>query len=206
MVEGGLVSAAYRVGRDLLAWLVPKRTPPDEVVRLRQKWKGEIESHLRWIDDTVGYGEAIVRDVKRVDAYPNVDDKRKGISPWFRVGLLGTYHRGLQVGIRIEGLKYEQGEKGWRFCNFQAGEDKDVNAYVVGLIPFERIVTIDWQGDEYYGSPHVYCHFTSRRREPYEEVVLCEKRKLDRSVYYSEIAKYDQVARLSKKLARRRHA
>ncbi|HXF96026.1 MAG TPA: hypothetical protein VNI61_07965, partial [Gemmatimonadales bacterium] len=114
MVEWGLVSAAYRVGRDLLTWLWPKRMPPEEVVRLRQKWKEEIERHLRWIDDTVGYGEAIVRDVRRVDAYPQVDDERKGISPWFRVGLLGTYHRGLQVGLRIEALKYDQTERGWR--------------------------------------------------------------------------------------------
>jgi hypothetical protein len=89
--EWGLLSPLYRITKDLLTWLWPKRTPPEQVVRLRQKWKEEIEEQLRWIDDTEGYGRAIIRDVKRVDAYPKVDEKGKGISPWFRVGLLGTY-------------------------------------------------------------------------------------------------------------------
>jgi hypothetical protein len=110
------------------------------------------------------------------------------------------------VGLRIEGLKYEERHKGWRYCDHQSGEEKDINAYLVGLIPFERIVSIDWHGDEYYGLPHVYCRFSSKRREPYEEIVFCEKRKLDRFVYYSEIAKQDQVLRLSKKLRKGIHA
>lgn len=200
MIEWGFLSPAYRIAKDLLGWLWPKQVSPEEVVRLRRKWREELERNLRWIDDAVGYGEAIIRDVERVDFYPQIEEKRKGISPWFKVGLLGLYHRGLQVGLRIEGLKYEEIYKGWRYCDFQKGETEHINAYLVGRIPFERIVSIDWKGDEYNSVPHVYCHFSSKQREPYEDLIFCEKRRLDRFVYYSEIAKNDQVKKLSKKL------
>jgi hypothetical protein len=200
VIEWGWLSPLYRIAVDLVTWPWPKRVPPDETVRLRQKWKVEIEQNLRWFDDHVGFGGAVIRDVRRVDSYPNVDDKSKGISAWFKVGLLGMYHRGLQVGLRIEGLKYEETHAGWRYCDHGAGETPDLNAKLVGLIPFERIVTIDWKGDEYDAIPHIYCQFSGKRNEPYEEIVFCEKRRLDEHVYYTEIAKYDQVRKLSKKL------
>lgn len=198
--EIGLLSPLYNLAKDLLRWLLKKleKEDPARTMELRQKWKAEIQGHLRWIDDVVGYGEAIIRDVRRADLYPQVDAQGKGISPWFRVGLLGLYHRGLQVGLRIEGLRYDEPAGGWRYSDY--GEQPDVNAYVVGRIPFERIVSVDWDGDEYYGFPHVYCRFTSKRKEPYEEVVFCERRRLDHIVYYSEITRYDDVSNLSKRL------
>jgi len=208
MIEWALVSPAYNAAKDLVGWLRGKRKgiSPEEIAKLRQRWKQEIEEKLRWIDGTVGYGEAIIRNVKQVDSYPDVDDKRKGISPWFKVGLLGTYHRGLQVGLRIEGLKYEEREGGYRYYDHSSGEDPDFNAYLVGLIPFDRIVRIDWEGDEHYWIPHVYCHFTSRGKEPYEDLIFCERRKLDRLVYYSEVAKYNEVRKLSKKFKKGHYA
>lgn len=200
--EISLISPIYNAIKDILSFIASrkKKFEPDEIVKLRQKWKQEIESNLRWIDDVVGYGEAIIRDVKRVDSYPDVDDKKKGISPWFRVGLLGTYHRGLQVALRIEELIYDEGEEGWRYSNYKQNEESEINAYLVGLIPFERIVSIDWDGDEYYYIPHIYCQFRGKHKEPYEDIIFCEKRQLDRHVYYSEIAKHEDVVKLSKKL------
>ena len=200
--EFSLISPIYNAVKDTLSLIArrKKKLEPADAVKLRQKWKEEIESRLRWIDDTVGYGEAIIRDVKRVDSYPDTDDKNKGISPWFRVGLLGTYHKGLQVGLNIEGLVYDESELGWRYNNHKQNEKADLNAYLVGLIPFERIVSIDWDGDKYYYIPHIYCEFSGKRKEPYEGIVFCEKRQLDQHVYYSEIAKYEDVVKLSKKL------
>jgi hypothetical protein len=177
-VEYTLLSPAYAFVRDTLGWAFRRlrRSDPSEVIRARQHWKNEIEGKLHWIDDKVGFGEAIIRDARRFDAYPNVDDRKRGISAWFRVGILGLYHKGLQVGLRIEALKYDITYGRWRLNDFKIGETKDMNAYLVGKIPFERVVSIDWDGDEFYGFPHVYCHFSSRKREPYEEVVFCGTR------------------------------
>jgi hypothetical protein len=200
-LEYGLASLIYNALKDLLRWIISRssKLTSAQVIEMRQKWKNEIEKNLRWIDNVVGYGEVIIRDVRRVDLYPDVDGKTKGISPWFRVGLLGTYHRGLQVGLKFEGLKNEE-SKGWRYYDYKTGEEPDLNACLVGLIPFERIVSIDWDGDDYYSIPHVYCHFASKAREPYEDLIFCEKRGTDRSTYYLKIAKYHDVRELSRKL------
>lgn len=176
MIE--LLSLIYGILKDLLKFVQSKQKglSPEEIVKRRQKWKDEIKEKLQLIDDKVGYGEVIIHDVKRKDMYPEVEEKKKVISSWFRVGLLGTYHRGIQVGLGIEGLKYEKKNKAWRFADYKNKEEGDLNAYIVGLIPFEYIANIDWNGDEYYSCPHIYCHFLSKKKEPYEELILCEKR------------------------------
>jgi hypothetical protein len=202
MMEIGLLSPLYNITKDLLRWALKtlEKEDPAKIIELRQKWKAEIQGHLRWIDDVVGHGEAIVRDVRRADLYPEADEKGKGISPWFRVGLLDLYHRGLQVGLRIKGLRYDGSAGSGRYADYVRGEEPHINAHLVGRIPFERIVSVDWDGDEYYGIPHIYCRFTSKRKEPYEEMIFCERRRLDHLVYYSEIARYDDVDSLSKRL------
>lgn len=43
--------------------------------------------------------DVIIRDMERIDSYPESSDKNKGISPWFKAGLMGTYHKGIQVGL-----------------------------------------------------------------------------------------------------------
>ena len=195
------LSIAYNVVKDLFKFVRSKQKSlnPEEIVKHRQEWKDQIKEKLQWIDDKVGYGEVIIRNVKRNDLYPEIEEKKKSISSWFRVGLLGTYHRGIQVGLGIEGLKYEKKYKAWRYTDYKNKEEGNLNAYLVGLIPFENIVNIDWDGDEYYSCPHIYCHFLSKRKEPYEELIFCEKRWLDKLVYYSEIAKYDQVIKFTEK-------
>jgi hypothetical protein len=194
------LSIGYSALKDLLKFVKSKQKGlnPEETVKLRQKWKDEIKEKLQWIDDKVGYGEVIIRDVKQNDLYPEVEEKKKGISSWFRVEYLETYHRGIKVGLHFEKLIYEEKYKAWRLADYKNKEEGDINAYIVGLIPFENIVSIDWNGDEYYSCPHIYCHFLSKRGEPYEELIFCEKRCLDKSVYYREIAKYEKVIKFSK--------
>lgn len=192
----------YNVLKDLTAWLRKRFSKPDpaETVRERASRKREFEENLRWIDDMDAYGEAIVRDISRVDSYPDIEQERKGISPWFRVGLIGLYHRGVEVGLRIEGLKYEPEHEAWRYSNYKGNEESDLSAFLIGRIPFEWIVDVDWEGDEYYGIPHIYCRFRSRRKEPYEELLFCEKRKTPYRPIYSKVASYDEVQKLSKKM------
>jgi hypothetical protein len=196
----GWLSLAYSAIIDFIKYRQNKKgLSPEEIVKRRQKWKDEIEEKFQWINDKVGYGEVIIRDVKRNDLYPEIEDKKKGISSCFRVGYFGTYHRGIEIGLSIHELIYEEKYKAWRFADYKnKKEEGDLNAYVVGLIPFENIANIDWNGDEYYSCPHIYCHFLNKRKEPYEEIIFCEKKLSDKVSYYQEIAKYDQVVKFSK--------
>ncbi len=196
LFEYGLISPVYNEIKNFFRWEKGKKgMTPVETIYARQMWKKEIEEHLL----TGEYGEVIIRDIRRVDTYPNVKEKGKGVSSWFGVGILETCHNGLKVRLRLEGLKYEEKKKEWRYYDYKEGEKPDLNAHLAGLIPFERIVSIDWEGDEYYRCPHIYCHFTSKHKKPYEELIFCEKRGDGQFTYYEEIAKYHNIRKLSKK-------
>jgi hypothetical protein len=177
-----------------------KQTPlEEETIHLCQKWKREIEINTRWIDDRVGLGEAIICNAKCLDPSPDINRKTKEYQP-LRVGLVGFYHRGLQAGLSIEGLNYDKRGKGWRLSDYRKKENPDLNVYLIGLIPFLCIVQIDWEVGEHYRIPHIYCKFIGRNRGPYEDLVFCEKRWLDKHVYYTEIAKFQDVITLTERV------
>ncbi len=200
-MEAGLFSLIYTASKDLLRLVCRRfiKLDPEKVIAHRQKWKKEFEFHFRYIDEASVYGEAIIRDVRRMDSYPIIDGKEKGISPWFKVGLLGLYHRGIQVGLRYEGIKFDETNNGWRFYRYDE-EEPDVRAIIIGRIPFDAIVEIDWEGDEYYYVPHIYCRFDQKKKEPYEEIVFAEQMKGSGWPFYHDICNYHSVIRLSKKL------
>jgi hypothetical protein len=195
-----LISPAIGIAKDAISMLLRRvrRPDPAEVIQRRQKLKTEVEGRLRWTDNSTRYGEAIIRDVKRVDDYPNVDPRSRGISAWYRAGLLGTYHRGIQIGLDFCSLKHVD-EKSWHLTRDYDG--RDLKAILVGRIPYDRIVVIDWDGDEYYGFPHIYCHFLGWRPSPCEELLLCEEHienYPNPHSWYSEIISYGEARRLTK--------
>ncbi len=175
-----------------------RRLSPSERIAIRHKWKAEFDEKLAVRRrDKLGM-DVIVRDVKRVDSYPDTKEG-KGISSWYRCGLMGTYHRGVQLGLSWESLNCD-GAKGWRYTNHKAGEKDGTKAILIGFVPYENIESVDWDGDEFYNKPHLYCHFDAGRGEPYENLAFCEKQELNGYDYYTEIADFEPVRKLSKKL------
>ena len=127
----------------------------------------------------------------RVDSYPDIDETEKGISPWFRVALLDTYKRGARIGLRIGNLT--ECENGYRYTDYKAGEKGDIRAFFIGEIPYESIVAVNWDGDEFYYFPHIYCHF-NHNGEPYERLVYCREIEMGNGhKHYSDIAEYESV-------------
>ncbi len=176
-----------------------RRLTPSDIVALRQKWKQVFDEKI-WEAHKDGLRhDVIIRDMKRIDKYPDVDEKEKGISPWFRAGLMGTYHRGILVGLRWTTLT-QHGEDKWRFTNHAADEHGDIKVILLGNIRYEDIEDVNWCGDEYYGFPHIFCFFI-HKREPYEHVAFCTERTNPGGLpFYTEVAPYEQVRRISKKL------
>jgi hypothetical protein len=168
-----------------------KALDPTTILTKRKKWKKEFTENLKWRADIAIYGEAIIRDVKRMDAYPEIDEKAPGISPWFKVEIKGLYHRGVEVFLRVESVKSFGEGQGWRWARYD--EDGAVNALVVGKIPFDLVRGVEWGGDEYYNFPHIYCEFSMKQNQPYEEVVLCVQHQGTHGPYFTEIAKFDDV-------------
>lgn len=200
MLEYLSISLAYQVAKDVASRIIgaKRRLTPAQVIELRSKWKPQFEQHI-WEDFKRRLrNDVIIRDMKRLDAYPNVDEKEKGISPWFRLGLVSTYHRGILVAHNWGGLK-KDGD-GWRYPDYKAGEKKDLSVLLISSIPYENIEQVDWDGDEYYGYPHIYCWFNNKR-VPYEHTGIYEQHNpiVDGALpWFKEVADLEDVRRRSK--------
>lgn len=201
MIEYGFIGAGYRILKDIFSFARGKKRSlsSSDRVQLRQKWKKEFEEVIAVRRRDKLRMDVIIRDMKRIDKYPDVDDKEKGISSWFKAGLMGTYHKGIQAGLSWGSLKIDDQTGKYRFVDRKNKEEGDIKVMLIGLIPYENIEATDWEGDEYGGHPHIYCHFTEKQKQPYERLIFCEQRQLDHFTYYSEVADYEEVRKLSKK-------
>lgn len=193
------ISFGYGLFKDFLNLIKgEKKLNSEEIVVYRQKRKKEINNKMKWVNNKIGFGEVVIRDIKRNDFYPEIKEENN-ISPWFRANFLETYYRGIKVGLGIREVIFDEDNKKFRFLDYKKIEEDYINLFIVGFICFENIVSIDWEGDEYYYLPHIYCKFTNKKGEPYEKIVLCEKHFLDESVFYKEIVNYDEVVKFTKK-------
>ena len=131
--------------------------------------------------------------------YPDLDENEKGISPWFRLDLVGTYHRGILVAHGW-GTLTKDGDA-WRYTDYKAGERGDLKVLLISSIPYENIEQVDWDGDEYYGYPHIYCWFNNKK-VPYERTAIYEKHEpiVEGALpWFKEIADVEDVRRRSRK-------
>jgi len=177
-----------------------RRLTPQQKLELRMKWKPEIEERLACQRKKQYDGDIIIRDMRRIDHYPEAREGR-GISAWFKVGLIYTYERGMMVGLSWEGLKYTEDGK-LRFTG--RDEESDVTLMRTGLIPYECIESIDWNGDRSYNEPHIYCHFDQRHHQPYERIVFCDRRDTPNYSYWLIVEDFEPVKKRSQKLGVKR--
>jgi len=198
-----MLGTIYEILKDILTFVFKRFKKPDPAVLLkqRQEWRSEFEKHLQKNKTELIYGEAIIRDISRMDNYPDVVDYKKGISSWFKVEVKGLYHRGVEVILRIDGLVYVENIRKWRYSI--NNEHNTVRAFLVGQIPFDVIRGVEWNGDEYYHYPHIYCEFNKKEKQPYEKLVYYVLYGLDENRYFMEIAKLDDVVKSSKRLRRK---
>lgn len=112
---------------------------------------------------TPGMLEVVVRDVDRLDAYPDGDDSfRNRVSPWFRAGIVGLY----DGGVEIAGHPITAVVAGGVATPTNGGE----LLFPGGLVPYDKIVGLDWDSDGHYSAPQLYCVY-ERGRGPYESKV-----------------------------------
>jgi len=189
----------YPLTKDILRLLRRRKLTSSEVLERRQKWKPLFEAMV-WKNYNENLrSDIIIRDMRRFDNYPDLEE-HKGISPWFRVGLVDTYHKGFLVGLGWRTLTRASNIEQWRFTNLAAKEEGGIKVLLIGSIPYEQVENVDWDGDEFYQFPHVYCNFRYNK-EPYEKLAFySQDTPPNTRPLYREVAEYDRVRRLSKKL------
>lgn len=135
--------------------------------------------------------DAIIRHVDRVDNYPKSEESGAGISAWFKVYLMDTFERGIVVALRAGQLK--KLDAGYRYVDYANDEKGDLNALLMGDIPYDAIEAVNMDGDKYYYYPHIYCYFDFEG-EPYERLWFSQK--IDQAhghPYFEHLADYDDV-------------
>src|SRR5262249_49075588 len=140
--------------------------------------------------------DVIIRDIKRMDTYPKTRET-KGISAWFRSYVIDTYEKGIMLGLGTHELMYDEEKDAYYFP--PKGQRGNTKLMFSGFVPFENIETVDWEGDQYYSYPHIYCYFDQKDKQPYERLSFCERRTLDEHIYYTEIVPFEDVRRETKK-------
>jgi hypothetical protein len=175
---------------------------PEEIVALRLKWKPIIDQRLALVQRKGLGRDVTVKDVRRLDQYPNGDKGSKGISPGFRVGLVGTNDRGLLLllgwhslssealeFLKLEGIQRQNAQE----LEGRSNAQENANAALIGYVPFEQIVDVDWHGDDYNTRSSLYLHFDATREGPYEAIRLCIRKEMqDVGIeWYSEICDVD---------------
>lgn len=153
---------ALAIRREYREWKKGQRAAPEARIAHRQKLKDDLSRNLRWPDRSE-WPEAIVRDLARMDDYPELDESPWGISAWFKVEVKGLYHRGLEVILKLADVELSRTEAR------EADSKGTETVAIVGRIPFDAIVVVDWGGDEYYSTPHIYCWF-DQSDGPYESI------------------------------------
>ena len=109
----GILKLGEWVFSALKPWWRKHRPAATELIDHRIKMREEIEQNLKWskryIDrsatstqlatriEVIDFEEIVIRDIRRMDRFPKVDENGIGISPWFRVGVMGLYDRGIEV-------------------------------------------------------------------------------------------------------------
>jgi hypothetical protein len=172
--------------------------PARERLERRAKWKPVFEELIFTRRRSKTRSDVIIRHVRRMDRYPE-SIEGKGISPWFRVGLVGTYHKGIQVALGIHSLVWEESENSWRLGELLGDENVSVDGYLIGYIPYDVIDHVDLTGDEYYSYPHIYCNF-SFKGQPYERLAFCERKELPPNIeFFTELESIERVKLTSEK-------
>ena len=162
--------------------------------------KAEIEAKLGGRHKKELDMDVVIRDVKRMNKYADIKSTKKGISSWCKSGLMGTYHRGILLGLRWEMLTAD-GEENWRYTNHKAGKAGHIKVILIGYVPYENVEPINWEGDEYYGEPHITA--TSTQTGGGNHMRSSPFARSGNSIgipFYTEVCPYEQVRKCSRKL------
>src|SRR5205823_5074030 len=98
------------------------------------------------------------------NSYPNVDVSHGGISGWFKLEVWDFRFDGLEFVLGIDrGIVDEDGN--WAVIHHGDRIDekayREIKMFHLARIPYENIVDLDLEGDEYYPQPHIYCRFAN---------------------------------------------
>jgi len=167
-VIAGIVTIGFGIVA-LIKWVYNKYfgLSQEEKLQRRLELRDEFNQNLPEENEYNYRTDAIIIDIARMDLYPDRDLGGRGISPFFKVAIKGLYPNGFEVFMLDKKYAtYDRENRQWNFApDDYEGEDR-VLACLIGKIPFDNTVRVNWEGDEFEQLPLIYCKFPGG--EPYE--------------------------------------
>lgn len=161
-----------------------QRITPEQKIEKREEYR-PIFKQFFWEHKEHGT-DAIIHDVGRVDTYPDMPVE-PGISSWYRAGLMGTYHRGILLGLRWADIAQQKNGKWVEVAHDAPGA---LRVVLVGKVPYECIQKVNFDGDEFYNKPHLYLHFDFAG-EPYEQIAFATEGRINGGApFYTDVVDY----------------
>src|SRR5262249_8636704 len=123
----------------------------DHRVRMREEVEQNLARQRMNPNDPIpvyNYEEIIIRDVDRIDAFPDIEEDSVGISPWLKLEVNGFYHRGVEVFLSDVRKAIQVADSngllgGWRLLDRRETSEYAITAIPIGRIPFDFIERID---------------------------------------------------------------
>ncbi|NSB23047.1 hypothetical protein B0H68_005635 [Clostridium beijerinckii] len=127
--------------------------------------RAELEERLHSPMTKFNKSEVLIRSIDDTD-YPENTLLEKDFTGYFKAEVYSFYHNGLQVITGVKDIKVKQYED---IDNEDEFTIKEISALEIGYLPFDNIIDYDYDGDEYYMYPHLYCDFVNRN-DPFEKI------------------------------------
>ena len=172
---------AYNLLKDGVRLIQSRQYSGEAILEARAKWYPQFyqEIYRCWKEEL--RQDANIVNLKHVKNYPDSDfaSKFKGISPWFRIGLVQALSDEFAVMHKISHLK--PFESGWIHTRYDDEDPEVIRAYRIGYIKYEHVAHVDWSGDKYTNLPVIYCRFRGKETgTPYDRVSHCTEGGDDR--------------------------
>ncbi len=125
--------------------------------------RDELEERLHSPMKKFNKSEVLIRSIDDTD-YPMNTLLEKDFTGYFKAEVYSFYHNGLMVIIGVRKIKIKQ----YKDIDEDEFMIKEIAALEIGYLPFDNIIDYDYEGDEYYMYPHLYCDFVNRN-DPFEK-------------------------------------
>jgi len=140
------MSKMKRFGREGLE--VEKIRP--RVIKLRDKYEF--------------YGWAVIRDINRLDSYPDDEKTANNLGSWFEAWVERLSFGGLEIVSLPPKGSMVRDEMENQFRRAKIEDKNQMSIFDGGVILFDDIIDVDWKSNDSFDScfrrgPHVYCDF-----------------------------------------------
>lgn len=198
----------YSLVRDAVGaiggWRSRRSLSPESVFEARERWRSKFEDEVHR-GHRHGGRDCYIVNAGRLNEYQTsgVDWLSRLLrrpSAWFRAGFSQAHADSFLCGLGVAYVK-KVGDRWQETLDHEYSDARKL--FVIGYIPYEWIMHVDWNGDEYTNKPVIYCRFWGKKGSPFRSVSYCRTGQIDdHPEFYVDVASLEEVRRPTRRETR----